>query len=93
MCCPAPPPRSSLLEPLGVLAIAGCSSGRAGDHAPAEACSTEMTVDRILRFFKHLFEGVSVRMFVRVSGYKARAGCFGVRNFLGASWLETNISI
>jgi hypothetical protein len=49
-----------------------------------QALSIEKTVDRILRFFKHLFEGVSVRTFVRVSGYRpSPAG-----NFYGVSWLE-----
>jgi hypothetical protein len=49
-----------------------------------QALSIEKTVDRILRFFKHLFEGVSVRTFVRVSGYRAPAA----GNFYGVSWLE-----
>jgi hypothetical protein len=49
-----------------------------------QALSIEKTVDRILRLFKHLFEGVSVRTFVRVSGYRASGG----GNFCGVSWLE-----
>jgi hypothetical protein len=54
--------RSPLLEPLGVLAIGGNSSDRAGRRSPALLCRLRRTVDRILRFFKHLFEGVSARM-------------------------------
>jgi hypothetical protein len=47
-----------------------------------------MTVDRILRFFKHLFEGVSVRTFVRVSGYKAPQAQGISRACRGWKWLR-----
>jgi hypothetical protein len=34
--------------------------------------SSKKTVDRILRFFKHLFEGVSLHASVRRAGYGSR---------------------